>query len=135
MSWPQPTAQYGQTPSVTVAPRSRDVFAAVCGLYGWGPEVTGRLNIGTSLVDRRSAIDHRSIARVVAWSLHVAGPECVVERRPFFRGEPHRCGGHVLLEECPALRAGNRNDVVAFVQEPGECDLTRRHTLLFRNLM
>ena len=36
MSWPHPTAQYGQTPSVTVAPRSREDFAAVRGLNGWG---------------------------------------------------------------------------------------------------
>src|SRR5947209_2806931 len=35
MSWPQPTAQYGQTPSVTTAPRSREALAAVCGLKGW----------------------------------------------------------------------------------------------------
>src|SRR5690242_9997479 len=34
MSWLQPTAQYGHTLSVTVAPRSREAFAAVCGLKG-----------------------------------------------------------------------------------------------------
>src|SRR5262245_48205747 len=34
MSCPQPTAQYGQTPSVTTAPRSREALAAVCGLKG-----------------------------------------------------------------------------------------------------
>src|SRR5438128_5562996 len=49
MSWPQPTAQYGQTPWVTVAPRSRDVFFTVSRLYGWGLEATGRLDIGVSL--------------------------------------------------------------------------------------
>src|SRR5207244_2247121 len=42
------TAQYGHTPSVTVAPRSRDAFFEVCGLYGWGLDATGRLNIGVS---------------------------------------------------------------------------------------
>src|SRR6266478_4274592 len=49
MSWPQPTAQYGQTPWVTVAPRSRDAFFTVSRLYGWGLEATGRLDIRVSL--------------------------------------------------------------------------------------
>jgi hypothetical protein len=34
-SWLQPTAQYGQRPSVTVAPRSREDFSADRGLKGW----------------------------------------------------------------------------------------------------
>src|SRR5262249_10897527 len=57
MSWPHPTAQYGQTPSMTAAQRRRDDFAAVCALNGCGLDATGRLNIGWS--SRVEVLSHR----------------------------------------------------------------------------
>src|SRR6059058_1924606 len=74
MSCPHPTAQYGHTPSVTVAPRRRDDFAAVCGLNGCGLDATGRLNIGVPferewLSDRK----RKSSARIDRG--HAARPE------------------------------------------------------------
>ena len=39
------------------------------------------------------------------------------------RVEVHGRGGEVLFQIGPALGAGDRHDVVAFVQQPGERDL------------
>ncbi len=74
MSWPQPTAQYGQTLSVTVAPRSRDVFATVCRLNGWGLESTGRSYIGVSF-----EVEGHTTVREASYSLY---SPTVPESRP-----------------------------------------------------
>ena len=54
--------------------------------------------------------------------------------RPFPRRSVRRRRGDVLLEILPPLRAGDRHDVVALVQQPGERDLRRRRALPRRDL-
>src|SRR5262245_52081322 len=62
ISWPQPTAQYGQTLSVTVAPRSREAFVRVCKLKGslevCGCRVNGKRNILTPSFTRITRCSH-----------------------------------------------------------------------------
>src|ERR1700704_2641294 len=80
MSCPQPTAQYGQTLSVTVAPRSREVFAAVCllngSLDGCACAKMGRLNIAiTSVLGSESGVRRKGQGKsVIAFGLLRPGP-------------------------------------------------------------
>lgn len=48
----------------------------------------------------------------------------------FFRAQDEVRGGDILFQSPQALGSGNRHDVVSFVQEPGQSNLSRSDVLL-----
>src|SRR5271166_440964 len=70
-----------------------------------------------------SAVDRRHDPFGVAGTCDLSRRKRLVERAHFRGIEANRLGRDVLFEISPPLRPGNRDDVVALVQEPGERDL------------
>src|SRR2546422_1236514 len=77
-----------------------------------------------------SAVHLRHLLLVVPGPGHLVRAQGRVECRQVRGGERHGYRADVLLDMAPPLAAGNRHDVRALVQQPGERDLTRRHALL-----
>jgi hypothetical protein len=79
---------------------------------------------------RRSAVDNGHVPFVVT----LAGGRCeVIQPLDLLGAQLDAVGGGVLLDAGDPLRAGNRSDVVAMREEPGQSDLCRCCTRLDRN--
>jgi hypothetical protein len=63
-----------------------------------------------------------------------AGREDALEQCDLVRSQPERDGSRVLLDPSRPGRAWDRHDVLSFVEEPGERDLSRRRFVLGRDL-
>src|SRR5207248_8523056 len=83
---------------------------------------------------RPLAVHLRHLLLAVARPGHLLRRKRRVERDHLVRHQSHIGRGDVLLEVLPSLRTGNRHDVWAFVQQPGERDLPWGYSLARRQL-